>query len=1015
MGSHSLLFALRYLLIAGFIYCLAPLALVGQAAVVKTVHDDKGWKLTVDGRDFAIKGVVWSYTPPGENYTYDLWAHSDDEIYRVIDTDMALMRTMGVTAIRVFSTVPARWIEYIYDRFGIYTMVNDLFGRYGLFVDGAWQFPTDYSNPSTRRTLLEQAQKTFETYKDTRGVLLYMLGNESNYGLEWTSSAIENLPGGERDALKAKALYSIFEEALKLGKTIDTNHPMGLINGDLGYLQVMKDLVPDLDILGVNTYRGAQSFNAFYSSIAKDLGKPFVYTELGADAYNVATEQEDQDNQAKLLQAQWQEIYQQAYGKGKSANALGAFVFEWMDEWWKNSLETNLLVHDTKATWNNGAYTFDSVAGKNNMNEEWFGILGMSQKTLEGVNRRLPRTAYYLLQDLWRLDMYTSTKDDVAKKLSSLNFEAASRQGNLAQVRDATTDPKPLWETHGSVMARTDLKGDSTTWAASGTSGLTPLSQVESRFGVTVRPSEGLTASFQYRVLPSQLINDPSVDLNDPWESATKLSGTSPVVGFELYQATVDYQSNVLRATVHYHDGHTDWVQQGDLFGLLPESFDLVNPDRDNSKRPFGVELSLPGLVPGLTIYAGPELYWSAKPRVMVLYNLPLPAGLSLTVLHDEELAVASDAATNSAKTADRSTSIDFGWQVPRLFSLEAGALLGRYDRVTNAAHTYSTLVNDAVVAGNQFTWMDALAGKIRLTSDALPYLRFAFQFLYAGALADTQAATAREGSQLGDVGTGNRQELSATVTAQVGDFSLRTTGLFRNPLITPIDKSLYGSTRDPLNSEFTVWNNRKAIQAESILTWDRTGATYFHDWNNPDREESPLSASVGGLYNLYLGPTDASSYYSTTGVLTAFTSGLPAVSGTYSVVARAAGRPLPEVRVDFTAQTGQLQSTGISTRLTPFSKASAKVATGRLYLEGSYAIDAGASFDWYRQFNTSYPIQAMAGIAWGLTPLSFLTDTNRVGVRVNYREYGPYSGATEVSSGLKFRFTAELYAGYTF
>ena len=49
-------------------------AALGQSAAVKTVHDEKGWKLTVDDVDLPVNGVVWSFTPVGENYTYDLFA-----------------------------------------------------------------------------------------------------------------------------------------------------------------------------------------------------------------------------------------------------------------------------------------------------------------------------------------------------------------------------------------------------------------------------------------------------------------------------------------------------------------------------------------------------------------------------------------------------------------------------------------------------------------------------------------------------------------------------------------------------------------------------------------------------------------------------------------------------------------------------------------------------------------------------------------------------------------------------
>ena len=526
-----------------FLAILSAQGLSAQASDVQTIHDGQGWKLQVDGQDFNVKGVVWSYTPIGENYTYDLWSQPDSVIRHTIDADMTLMKTMGVTTIRVFSTVPAKWIKYIYDQYGIYTMVNDLLGRYGVTVDGRWQFPTNYADPDTRKLLLAEARKTFETYKDTPGVLLYMLGNESNYGLDWSSAATENLPSGEANTLKAKALYSLFEQAIAEGKKIDPHHPFGIVNGDLGYLDLIKTLVPDLDILGVNTYRGPKSYAGFYNSIAKVLNKPFIYTEFGADAYNVGTEQEDQLDQAKLVESQWHEVYQESYGKGLAANCLGGYVFEWMDEWWKNGMDTGLSTHDTQGTWNNGAYTFDAVPGKNNMNEEWFGLCAMSKKTQDGIPVRLPRMSYYALKDLWRLDLYTSSKEDIKKTFDNLKLDQGTEQARAQALEfyDGTTDPHPILEVHGSFTSRAYLKGDDADWNKNGLSGLTAQTQTTTKLGAVIRTSEGLTGTLMLRFLPNQVANNPIYDIADPVESATLLSGNTTYVvqPVELYQATL--------------------------------------------------------------------------------------------------------------------------------------------------------------------------------------------------------------------------------------------------------------------------------------------------------------------------------------------------------------------------------------------------------------------------------------------------------------------------------------------
>ena len=97
--------------------------------------------------------------------------------------------------------------------------------------------------------------------------------------------------------------------------------------------------------------------------VVEKLGVPAMFTEFGADAYDARADREDADAQAEYLSKQWQEIYEQSWGKGRAGNAIGGFVFQWVDGWWKYKQEVNLDVHDTTATWPNDAYRHDFVAG----------------------------------------------------------------------------------------------------------------------------------------------------------------------------------------------------------------------------------------------------------------------------------------------------------------------------------------------------------------------------------------------------------------------------------------------------------------------------------------------------------------------------------------------------------------------------------------------------------------------------------------------------------------------------
>ncbi len=167
-------------LLAVTLVLCAPLVSYAQVNKVEVVKSDDGWRLQVDGEDYYMKGVVWGYTPRGQNYTYNLFGQTDDQIRKILDYDFGLMADMGVNTIRSFTMIPPRWVEYIYREHGIMSVINPLMGRYGYNVDGKWIPFTDYSDPRTREVLKADMQEFVRRYKDTPGVLMFAFGNESN-------------------------------------------------------------------------------------------------------------------------------------------------------------------------------------------------------------------------------------------------------------------------------------------------------------------------------------------------------------------------------------------------------------------------------------------------------------------------------------------------------------------------------------------------------------------------------------------------------------------------------------------------------------------------------------------------------------------------------------------------------------------------------------------------------------------------------------------------------------------
>ncbi|MBT8281838.1 MAG: glycosidase, partial [Muriicola sp.] len=296
---------------------LFTLGIYAQVDQVSVVQNQEGAKLVVNGEDFMINGMNWDYIPIGKNTVdAEFWKKSDDVIKAGLDTEMSLLKNMGVNVIRQYTGVPARWIKYIYENYGIYTMLNHSFGRYGLTLDGVWTPVTIYSEARTQEFLMTEVENLVRDYKDTPGLLMYLLGNENNYGLFWQGAETEDFPDDEEEKKfigesRGRPMYKLMNEAAVLMKSMDSSHPVAICNGDVLFIDIIAEECKDVDIYGTNTYRGV-SFGDMFEVVKEKLNKPLMFTEFGADAFNAIENAEDQKSQAYYMVGNWEEIYENA-------------------------------------------------------------------------------------------------------------------------------------------------------------------------------------------------------------------------------------------------------------------------------------------------------------------------------------------------------------------------------------------------------------------------------------------------------------------------------------------------------------------------------------------------------------------------------------------------------------------------------------------------------------------------------------------------------------------------------
>ena len=411
-----------------------------QTHEVLVKSNESGNVLIVNGEKFIINGMNWDMIPIGKDaVSANFWKSSDEIIKLGLDHEMSLLKDMNINTIRHYSDIPAKWVQYIYENYGIYTMINHSFGRYGMTVDEKWNPITDYSNSKMQEILLSEIETMVSDYKNTPGLLLYLLGNENNYGLFWSGAETEDFPEEEskKKAVGEKygrPMYKLMNMAAKKIKELDSNHPVAICNGDDLFIDLVAEECKDIDIFGVNSYRGA-SFTNLFKTVKETLNKPLLFTEFGADAYNSLNSKEDQRTQANYLLKNWKEIYENSAGMGKYENTIGGFTFQFSDGWWKYDFDhrKNVSKHDTVATWANGGYSEDLEEGKNNMNEEWFGICAKGPTNNKGLYTLYPRTAYYVLKQVHKFNPFNknSNLDSLKGYFNNINIIKADIKGAL--------------------------------------------------------------------------------------------------------------------------------------------------------------------------------------------------------------------------------------------------------------------------------------------------------------------------------------------------------------------------------------------------------------------------------------------------------------------------------------------------------------------------------------------------------------------------------------------------------
>jgi hypothetical protein len=973
------------------------------------LRDETGVRLRVDGRDFFVVGMNWDYVPIGQNYAYSLWQQTDEVIEAALHREMSLLRRMNVNAIRVYEGMPSKWITWVWDRFGIATVVNHTVGRYGFFIDGRWTPQVDYSDPHTRQILIDDVLRLVREQKETRGLLLWLLGNENNYGLVWASTEIEALPQGERDQVRARFLYSLMNDVAVAVKKTDPGHLVALANGDVQYLDVIAREAPAIDVFGANVYRG-RSAGDLFAVVQQKLDKPVLLTEFGADAFDARRRVEDDVVQADYLLAQWQELFEQSAGKGRVQNAIGGFTFQWSDGWWKYRQTERLDVHDTTASWPNGGYAEDFVEGDNNMNEEWWGLCAKGPPDPRGLYDLRPRAAFFALKEALALEAYapSTTLAAIQRSFAAVDVTTAAALAHGENARAVALDVSryrlsavrleiSTFATGGSARQRllpgatepTSGDGFDHTESFSMTAAASPASNVDATLTLNVL---GNVASNPI----DELFYEARGRLRSVTDTATAtnffLQGIERVA---VHDANVVWDEDWFRLHGFFRTGHGHWGYDGDFFGLYREAFYGSTTDTYDADTPIGFEMEGKRGLQGLRLAFGPEIWWGANPAVIAKYSVPLGPVVA-TAMYTEQFARQNTILTSTTlpEQATRKATVSAQTRLGPM-TIDAGGIWSGSTRIGQGFANVKVDDDGGYrVRQDEVLVTDAFGARAKITAEGGPVHAYV-QGAYMGLVADggPQYTTTFTGWQLRDSGLGNQANALAGVAVDVGPFQIAPNFLWQRPLVGPVPAGLAeAAPRTVLSDPFAVRGNRETLGGELLLVFDPTPATWLWAWDNDVREDAPLAASLDFSYRHQPTTQDAGFGVTADGKLFAF-NGAPPPRDLWNVDARVVSRLHPRVRIVGHAYAGPGESTGNSSRFPNRYGADTRLVVDQWNIAAFARFNDWGPFTYHRDFNLTFPLQLMGDVSTTLGAVRWFDMLQtRLGVRGTWRALNGYS-----------------------
>lgn len=388
-------------------------------------YENGHWQMLVDGKPFMVKGIAYAPTPLGRSAHegYDpnnAWMKADTNNNGKIDGpdeawidmnknntqdpdeptvgDFAILKKMGVNTLRLYHHAADKEVlRRLYKEYGIRVIMGDLLGMYAVGSGAEWYKGTDYTNAEHRENMKKSVREMINEYKDEPYILMWMLGNESNYGEVGDPDPKSGKPGfGSNAKTQPEAHYKFVNEVAGMIKQLDPNHLVGFSNGEVITIDVLSKNSSNLDVFGANVYRGSAGFGkSFFEDVKTHTGKPALITEYGCPAYVAGKDQDfAEEKQAEYHKGNWEDLVYNSAGSGVG-NAIGGVAFEYTDEWWKSGVPPQFSPSEHETVGD-----FVAAFPDGWMHEEWLGITSQGDGSQSPFLRQ-PRKVYNYYEKAW--------------------------------------------------------------------------------------------------------------------------------------------------------------------------------------------------------------------------------------------------------------------------------------------------------------------------------------------------------------------------------------------------------------------------------------------------------------------------------------------------------------------------------------------------------------------------------------------------------------------------------------